>query len=199
MQNKIYILLDRSGSMATMWSQALDGINGYVRKLNDLNADVMLAVFDTNGHDVLRNTNTLDWKPLTQEEVSPRGGTPLLDSAGRIMWNMMDSKAERAILVVVTDGYENASTHFKAEHIKEMTRTLTTKYNYDIVFLGANFDGIQDVAAQNFGINDAGKFMVSSVGGFGEAMGATAAATSNYLATGRGVSYTADEKLKAKS
>lgn len=29
MKNKVYILLDRSGSMQTMWKEALNGINGY--------------------------------------------------------------------------------------------------------------------------------------------------------------------------
>ena len=41
MKNKIFILLDRSGSMASMWEEALGGINSYVKKIE--NADVMLA------------------------------------------------------------------------------------------------------------------------------------------------------------
>lgn len=199
MSNKIYILLDRSGSMETMWKEALDGINSYVEKLHDTKADVVLAAFDTNGYEVIRNTTTNSWKPISREDVSPRGGTPLLDSAGRIMWNMMDSKAERAILVVVTDGHENSSTKFKATEIRQMTNQLTTKFGYDTVFIGANFDGIQDVMTQNFGINDAGKFMASSVRGFSSAMGTTAVATANYLHTGQAVSYNAEDKLKAKA
>lgn len=199
MSNKVYILLDRSGSMETMWKEAIDGINSYVEKLYGTQSDVVLAAFDTNGYEVIRNTTTSSWKPISRDDVSPRGGTPLLDSAGRIMWNMMDSKAERAILVVVTDGHENSSSKFKASEIKEMTKQLTTKFGYDTVFIGANFDGIQDVMTQNFGINDSGKFMASSVRGFGNAMGATAAATANYLHTGQAVSYTAEDKIKAKA
>lgn len=199
MKHKIFILLDRSGSMASMWNEALNGINSYVEKLSSNNAEVMLAAFDSGGYDVIRNTTTGDWKPITSGEVQPRGGTPLLDSAGRILWNMMDSKAERAILVVVTDGEENASSKFKATEIRDMTKLLTSKYGYDTVFIGANFDKIQSVMAQNFGVNDAGKFMASSVRGFGEAMTSTAGATANYLNTGRGVSYTAEDKAKAKS
>lgn len=201
MSNKIYILLDRSGSMETMWTEALNGINSYVEKLYDTDSEVMLSVFDSapDGYQVIRNASTKNWKPITREDVLPRGGTPLLDAAGRIMWSMMDSKAERAILVVVTDGHENASTKFKAAEIKDMTKKLTTIYGYDTVFIGANFDGIQDVMTQSFGVMDTGKFMASSIKGFDNAMGATAAATANYLSTGRGVSYSADDKLKAKA
>lgn len=216
MSNQVYILLDRSGSMDTMWKEALDGINSYVEKLSDTGAEVTLAAFDAGpgittfggsglntysnlSYDIIRKTKASDWKPVTREDVTPRGGTPLLDAAGRIIQTMMDSKAERAILVVVTDGYENASTKYKASEIKEMTKQLTTKYGYDTVFIGANFDGIGDVISQNFGINDAGKFMSSSVRGFGAAMNASAAATANYLATGQEVKYSAEDKTKAKA
>ena len=198
--NKIFMLLDRSGSMAgRMWEEAISGINSYVEKLYGTSADVMLAVFDSQGYDIIRNTNTANWKNLEQNEISPRGSTPLLDSAARIMQQMMDSKAERAVLVVITDGYENASTKFKASEIKEMTRSLTTKYNYDIVFLGANFDGINDVAMQNFGVSDAGKFMSSSVRGFAGAMNTTAMGSMDYLNTGKTMSYTDEDKAKAKA
>lgn len=207
MNNQVYILLDRSGSMETMWKEALEGINNYVEKLYGTGADVTLAAFDTGSmyavggmnYEVIRKTNTANWKPITREDVSPRGGTPLLDAAGRIIQTMIDSKAERAILVVVTDGYENASTKFNATEIKNMTKQLTTKYGYDIVFIGANFDGIGDVMSQNFGINDAGKFMQTSVRGFTDAMNSTATVSANYLHTGAAASYTAEDKLKAKS
>lgn len=207
MTNQVYILLDRSGSMQTMWKEALEGINNYVEKLYGTGAEVTLAAFDTGSmyatggmnYEVIRKTNTANWKPVTVEDVQPRGGTPLLDAAGRIMQSMMDSKAERAILVVVTDGEENASSKFNVTEIKEMTKQLTTKYGYDTVFIGANFDGIQSVMQGNFGINDAGKFMATSVRGFAAAMNSTAAVSANYLHTGAAASYTAEDKLKAKS
>jgi len=199
MTNRVNILLDRSGSMETMWKEALDGINSYVEKLSDTGAEVVLAVFDTQSYEVIRRCMASAWKPITSEDVTPRGGTPLLDAAARTIHNMIDSKAERAILVVVTDGYENASIKYKASEVKELTKLLTTKYNYDTVFIGANFDGINDVMTQNFGINDAGKFMGTSVRGFGEAMKSTAEQTANYLHTGAAASYSADDKAKAKS
>lgn len=204
MTKKVYILLDRSGSMDSMWKEAISGINSYVEKLYGTGAEIFVAAFDSDqqdGYVVVRNTNTANWRNISEDEIRPRGGTPLLDAAGRIIWNMMDSKAERAMLVVVTDGHENASTKFKASEIKDMTKTLTSKYNYDIVFLGANFDGINDVAAQTFGFNDQSRVMASSIRGFGSAMNATASATANYLSSGvRAESlYTAKDKADAKA
>lgn len=198
MNNKIYILLDRSGSMQTMWKEAINGINGYVEKVENKNTDILVAVFDTSGYDVIRNTSITEFKPISTSEVEPRGGTPLLDSAGRIMWNMIDSGADRAILVVVTDGYENSSTKFKVHEIKELSKELTIKKNYDIVFLGANFDGIGDVATQNFGLADNTRFMKTSARGLGLAFNATAAGTSTYLETGVKAASFYDNAIKAQ-
>lgn len=201
MRNKIYILLDRSGSMQTMWNEAINGINGYVEKVENKETDVLVAVFDTSGYDVIRNTSITEYKPISTKEVEPRGGTPLLDSAGRIMWNMFDSGAERAILVVVTDGYENSSTRFTASQIKELSKELTIKKNYDIVFLGANFDGIGDVATQSFGLADSSRFMKTSARGLGVALNATAIGTTQYLDSGikAGAFYDSATKTRAAS
>jgi len=199
MKNKAYILLDRSGSMQNMWREAIDGINNYVKGLE--NAEVMLAAFDTGGYDVVRNCSTNHWEPLSYSEVQPRGGTPLLDAAGRIMWSMHDSKADRAILVVVTDGYENSSSKFSAKEIKDMTKELTTTLNYDIVFLGANFDKIGDVAKSNFGWNDSSRMVHTSAKGFGDAMSSLSAKTSDYFTVGSKATalYNDDELKKFKS
>ena len=197
MKNKIFILLDRSGSMASMWNEAIGGINGYVKSIK--NAEIMLATFDTNSYDVIRNTTTEEWKDFTIGEVFPRGGTPLLDSAGRIMWNMMDSKADRAILVIVTDGEENNSKKFSKQEIKNLTKHITETLDYELVFLGANFDKIGDVAIQNFNMADSSRFRNASVGGFAASMTSTSIGTSSYFDNGKAQNFYNDsDKEKAK-
>ena len=197
MKNKIFILLDRSASMNSMWEEALGGINAYVKKIE--NADVMLASFDTLGYDVIRNTTTSKWENITTKEIEPRGGTPLLDAAGRIMWTMLDSKAKRAILVVVTDGEENSSSKFTSADIKTLTKQLTEKCDYEIVFLGANFDKIDTVAKSNFGWQDNSRVTATSVRGFGIAMNATAEGTQHYFSSGKTTDFYSEElKSEAK-
>lgn len=201
--NHIFILLDRSGSMLSMWNEALGGINGYIRGVKGTYAKVTLAVFDTVGYNVIRNTTTELWNDVTADEVQPRGGTPLLDSAGRMLWQMIDSKAERAIMVVVTDGEENSSSKFKASEIRALTQEATEKLDYEMVFLGANFDKINDVASKSFGHDfstsyGASRSMPTSVRGFATAMNATASGTQSYFASGKAAEFY-DNETMAKS
>jgi uncharacterized protein with von Willebrand factor type A (vWA) domain len=197
MDNRVYILLDRSGSMETMWSEALGGINGYVQGLKG-DISVMLAAFDSMGYDVLRNTTVEGWKKVTSEDVTPRGGTPLLDAAGRIIHNILDSGAKKAILVVVTDGEENQSSKFNKHEIAALTKQLEAK-DYEIVFLGANFAKIADVAKNNFNFSDKSRIMNTSIRGFGDAMSATSCSTQAYFSTGKATSFYSDADKKKAS
>ncbi len=144
----LYILLDRSGSMEGMWEEALGSINAYVKELAP-NTKVFLAAFDAD-YQVVRNTTVSHWDPLSRADVNPRGSTRLFDSAARIMWRALDDNAERTVVLVMTDGYENASQYFKQSQIKQLVGEVTKK-NWEVIFLGANFDKVGDVAS-DFGL-----------------------------------------------
>lgn len=175
----VYFLLDRSASMQNLWTEALSSINAYVKQLQDPNTYVLLATFDSLGYDVIRNTKAIDWLDITNNDATPRGGTPLFDSAVRMMHHILDDKPERAVFVTMTDGEENQSQMYKQHHVKQLVSKLQEK-NFEIVFLGANFDKVGDVATHNFGLNNT-KFWDTKPGQFSQTMGAFASASSSYL------------------
>src|SRR6266851_4060842 len=87
-----FILLDRSGSMATLWTEALSSVNAYVKKLADDKVDtgVTLVTFDKDRgqfmFDVIRDRITPPtWRPVTERDAVPRGMTALNDAIGRIV------------------------------------------------------------------------------------------------------------------
>ena len=87
-----FILLDRSGSMQVLWSEALNSVNAYVKKLADDKVDtgVTLATFDKDGDqfkfEVVRDRIIPStWKPVSSEDATPRGMTPLNDAIGRMV------------------------------------------------------------------------------------------------------------------
>lgn len=144
-----YILLDRTGSMQGIWDEALGSVNAYVKDLGD--AHVTFAVFDKHGDgldfDVLRaGVPSATWKPVTNAEASPRGMTPLFDAIGRMIAVAEKDDPERAVLVIMTDGEENASREMKKEDVKAALERIE-KRGWQVVFLGAEFAKFADADA----------------------------------------------------
>jgi hypothetical protein len=148
-----YILLDRTGSMEPIWSEALSSVNAYADGLASLDggprvdADITLAVFDSQDgfqFDVLRSgVDAERWRKVTDKEVNPRGMTPLYDAIGRIVSLAEKDRPEKAVIVIMTDGEENSS--------EEMTKATTKaaldrvrKKGWEVVFLGAEFSKFND-------------------------------------------------------
>ncbi len=171
-----YILLDRSGSMQSLWVEALSSVNAFAKELankNDGNAvdsHVTLAVFDEQAglqFDVLRRKQpALHWDKVTDSDASPRGMTPLLDAMIRIIALADADNPGKAVIVVMTDGQENASKEVTRDGVKAALERVKAK-GWEVVFLGANFDNISD--ASSVGVAG-GKQMAMSAGTMNESM-----------------------------
>jgi hypothetical protein len=148
-----YILLDRTGSMEPIWSEALSSVNAYADGLASLDggprvdADITLAVFDAQEglqFDVLRkDVDASAWRDVTNNEVNPRGMTPLYDAIGRIVSLAEKDRPEKAIIVIMTDGEENSSTEMTKTSAKAALDRIRAK-GWEVVFLGAEFSNFDD-------------------------------------------------------
>ena len=156
-----YILLDRTGSMSSIWDEALKSVNAYAEDMrNDMakshpntgsmNNDVTLAVFDAqNGlqFDVLRrHADPRTWRPVTNAEANPRGMTPLYDAVGQMIAMAEKDAPKRAVIVIMTDGAENASREMTAATTKAALDR-AKKRGWEVVFLGAEFANFKDAEA----------------------------------------------------
>jgi hypothetical protein len=151
-----YILLDRSGSMQSLWVEALSSVNAYAKELANktggdaVDSHVTFAIFDGQEglqFDVLRRKQpALHWEQVTDREATPRGMTPLLDAIGRIIALAETDNPDKAVIVVMTDGQENASREVTREGAKAALDRVKAK-GWDVVFLGANFDNISDATS----------------------------------------------------
>jgi hypothetical protein len=143
-----YILLDRTGSMASLWDEALGSVNAYVADLGD--AHVTLALFDAHDglqFDVLRaGVPAATWKPVTNDDATPRGMTPLFDAIGRVITLAEKDDPEKAVLVIMTDGEENSSRELKKDDVKAALDRVE-KRGWQVVFLGADFAKFSDADA----------------------------------------------------
>lgn len=148
-----FILLDRSSSMTRQWSEALSSVNAYVAKLAADNVDtgVTLATFDEQARhlcfEVIRDRITpRTWRPVSVADAAPRGGTPLSDAVGRIVGLANAGNYSRVAIIIMTDGQENASNVLSVDQAKAMLDDCRKK-EWQVVFLGANFDNAAQAAA----------------------------------------------------
>lgn len=195
----LFILLDRTGSMATLWDEAVTSVNTYVNELADDSADdrVTLVAFDQHDgmqFDVLRDAVPIvEWKALAIDEVTPRGCTPLLDALVRIITRAEEVNNDKTAFVVMTDGHENASKEVTTDAARAALDRVAKK-KWQVNFLGANFDGFDQ--ATGLGV-DRGQTMNFFIGSAGVAMKSTAEAHRAYRQRQGAVAYTDENRRDA--
>jgi len=157
---EIIFILDRSGSMSGLEQETIKGYNNFLNGQRELPgaAQVTTVLFD-NQYELLHNgVNIRLVKPITGDEYFTRGSTALLDAVGKTILdvgNRLDHTSEddrpgRVVLIITTDGCENASQEFTRAKIRSMIRHQREKYSWEFIFLGANIDA--DETADELGI-----------------------------------------------
>lgn len=142
---EIVVVLDRSGSMSSMRTDAEGGLAHFVasQKEEEGDARFTLAMFD-HLYEVPFDRIDLRQAPESYT-LEPRGATALLDAVGRTVDSvgrqLADTpESERPGTVqfcVVTDGGENSSREYSLERVRQMVEEQTTKYGWQFTFLGA--------------------------------------------------------------
>ena len=138
----IHIVLDRSGSMYGCIGDTLGGFNHFLEKQKNDNPSgtVTLNLFAHDYDTVYENTPIGQVQALTKDTYFPRGTTALLDAIGNTIKKI--ETQENPMIVIITDGYENASTKFTHSHVKDLI-SMKESLGWTFVFLGANQDAIE--------------------------------------------------------
>lgn len=157
---EIVYILDRSGSMSGLEKDTIGGYNSFLekQKKEDGDAVVTTVLFDDKYDMVHDHVDIKKVKPLTNKEYFARGMTALLDAIGKTINHVgnrhkyaLDSEVPgKTIVVITTDGFENASREFTSDKVKSMIEHQKKKYGWEFLFLGANIDAVE--TAKNFGI-----------------------------------------------
>jgi len=146
----IAALLDRSGSMEESKRFTEDGWRELIntQRSEPEYCEVTLAQFDTE-YEVLYPPTVIAEVP--EFVLVPRGGTALLDSAGRFITEVgeqlaalpEDQRPGRVICLIMTDGMENASRQWTWEAIKTLITQQREAYGWKFIFLGADIDAVE--------------------------------------------------------
>jgi hypothetical protein len=150
----VAFVLDESGSMNSCVHEAITGFNEQLNVIKEQGHHggvnfVSLYKFgcrpDSKPRRVFKNKRPSMLKKLTRQNYSPFGGTPMRDGVGMALSDLMqydkDDGVNRAFLVMVfTDGYENASVEWSIEQLNEHTEQLQERGNWTISYIGNKVD-----------------------------------------------------------
>ena len=162
MKNKtdITIILDRSGSMESVKQDTIGGFNNFLSEQQKVEGEASLSLvqFDDQYEVVYENKDINAAVRMTEATFQPRGSTALFDAVGRTI-NAVgarlaalseEERPDKVLLVIMTDGFENASREFTAAKVGEMISHQRDVYNWEFMFIGANQDAV--LSAQEIGI-----------------------------------------------
>ncbi|AOW11001.1 vWA domain-containing protein [Flavobacterium gilvum] len=159
MKNKktlYHFVLDKSGSMNNCRETTIDGFNKQLETIKQLQREfpeqkfeISLTIFDNDVDHIFSHSNVNGFENLTPAMYVPDGSTALLDAIGesinkiRIAHESQILNNEMSvIMVILTDGMENASREFTYHNIANTIKTLEQTEKWTFTFLGADIDAI---------------------------------------------------------
>ena len=180
------LILDKSGSMGSVRKATIDNFNEQVQTIKGLEKKypnqkyyVSLITFSNDMEFVFKDLPASEVKELTYDSYSPDGGTALLHAMGQgitlledkltpLMNEVNSGKEVSAIVVVMTDGGENASYYLPEQWTQERVKNLVEKLNenkgWTINFLGANQDSFLVGSSYGFAHGNTMNFAASTSG-----------------------------------
>ena len=159
---ELVFILDRSGSMSGLESDTIGGYNALLEKQKKEPGEAVITtvLFDDKYELLHDRINLRGIALITDQEYYVRGNTALLDAVGKTINKIgnaqkhtaEDERAENVMVVITTDGMENASREFSHSKVRQMIEHQKSKYGWEFIFLGANIDAV--ATAESFGISE---------------------------------------------
>ncbi len=158
----LIVLLDGSGSMSGCWTDTIGSLENLFKeqKKEKGKLTLSLVIFDARYQRVYNVSDVKDIETLSK--IYNLGGSTslydsfckLVDEEGMSLSKLPESeRPSKVLFVTLTDGYENSSREFKLSDAKKRVEHQNTKYNWDFMFLGADFDAKE--ITTSFGLSDA--------------------------------------------
>ncbi|MDO9155013.1 MAG: VWA domain-containing protein [Paludibacter sp.] len=155
---KIIFVIDESGSMQGSNSDVIGGFNSFVERQKTENPGkitVSLYKFNNLVTQVINNKPAAKVRNLTNEDYTPSGFTALYDAIGQAIHETdkqltaqpEKERPDKVMVVIITDGQENASKEFSATAIKSSISTHEELLHWSFIFLGSGLDNFQDAEA----------------------------------------------------
>lgn len=171
MNTHVTFVLDSSGSMTAIEDDTKGGFNTFLRDQRDEEGEATVTLYDfnTDVKRVYRSYPIEDAPELTDDNYTPGGQTALHDAiytavtetADRLSEMEAAERPENVVVVILTDGKENASeTH--QERVREQVTIRQEEHGWEFLFIGANQDAA--LTADQMGIDSDRSLTMSHTG-----------------------------------
>jgi hypothetical protein len=165
------IILDESGSMATIAKQAVSGLNETFQTIRNAQKEhqeqqhfISFVTFNSARIKSVMNRQKVESdKKMKWTDYKPDDCTPLFDAMGRSLNELKDHVSDEDVVLVtiITDGYENASREYGGHDIKNLVAELKAK-GWVFAYIGTNQD--VDAVADDMGIRSRMHYDYSDLG-----------------------------------
>ena len=165
------VILDASGSMETIYTQALTGVNETLATIRmaqeehpELQQYVTLASFSAGAHFLNRIYSAkpiAEARNITREDYPLLGCTALYDAMGTCISELQQkvTHGDRVLVTIITDGYENASRTWSGQQIKSLVQELR-QMGWTFTYIGADQD-VEKVAGE-IGVQNSLRFSANA-------------------------------------
>ncbi len=192
----VAFVIDESGSMSGEEDAVISGFNeqlNIIKDQQDQGGDVFVGLYkfgtrpDSRPRRLFKDKRPNDLLPLSRKNYAPFGNTPMRDGVGMALLDLMqhdeeDDGVNRAFLVVVfTDGFENASKEWDAKQLAEKIEALQDTGRWTISYIGTNVDPTKFAETQYVPFSN-----IISTPTVAGGMAVASASMSNYFSATRG-------------
>lgn len=140
--NEFVYIMDMSGSMHRLSDDVIGGFNQFISEQKTMPGTGYLTtvLFNTDVYRLYRSKEFSKVEPLDHHVYKANGSTALYDAIGETLLPLLRrTSTKRTMVIIMTDGYENASKYFSKSKVKRMVEEAKS-LGWEFVFAGANID-----------------------------------------------------------
>ncbi len=145
----LIFVLDRSGSMHGNEEDIVVSVNRMLEDQRKLNQELKVHITVFNNEILtIRSEPVKSVCDIEFLDVKAHGSTALLDAIGISFKTFDPENQKRGVMVIATDGMENASSHYRYSEIKQLIEE-KEKNVWKIMYLGAGLHESKDAESLN--------------------------------------------------
>jgi len=159
-----HLIIDKSGSMSDCLDNTISGFNeqlDMIRRLQLEHPNQQILTGLTSFNELVKH-HFFDApadkpRPLSRQDYRPNGTTALLDAIGQASLRLEEiinsdtTHPSTAVVVIITDGYENSSQNFNLGQIRSLIQRLEATEKWTFSFIGATLDAVNVATEMSIG------------------------------------------------